>query len=872
MISLLYRPSVSCPPPISLQSSLQFPPCSCCPTPTPLSIIIKLRDLYRNFKGHETKTPLYNQNQSFCRLNPPKQGMRQHETPLPPCNPQPLGIPSKQVQEGLRLEDLPGLLPGGTLPLLLSDPLPLPTPTPKRPPSMDLSKTLPPPGDALHSYAPRSLKNGTYHTTGLFPVGSKTHTRKDCHSTQTLLIDADLKDLILHKNPGMTSREVSKALRDSEDEDLQESLRELYSLLLENLEEPPSVTVCTGYGFHAYFHLSSPTQDLAQAREANRRLIERVNLSAGFPLADVKVNNPGDRILRTPGTLNTKNPKKPRPCEVVHSDLSIRYPLSVFLPSSPSLATSSPATRPPQDLDFSEVTAHPPHAPATLRDLSETIPPGGKLRLQCPFHEGTPTDSAFLRLDSFGRPFLHCSSESRNYRDSAWKPPASAPDVWGSLAMRGKPPRPSATFANALRILQGDPTLRGRIYYHLRHFKPYISPLLIPPDTFQSSDPWETVKERDREFTDLDLISLKAFCSEAYSVEFTTSVLFEVIQYATVLHRRNPVLEYLQDCAELPTVRDRDLSEWLYLALPRLPVCALHTAYSRKILLSAVSRVCNPGSRVDTVPLLVGPQGVKKSTLWATLAGEHFADSHLDISNKDSYTQLASAWIYEIAELFSFSKKEGEAVKAWISSRFDTFRAPYGKFTETRPRHTLIVATTNDQTPLKDPTGSRRFWPIAAEEIDIEYIQENREKLWGAAFQAYNKGESHWLTSDEEVSRAIAADTYTPESAYTDTITLIIERGKVPPLFSISSLLERLALPLKEQRRYLPEVSQVLKGLGAARVAQYREDGKKRRHWVAPGIPLPPGREYASLAGETRHKKTLPSKIAGKINANRGTK
>jgi hypothetical protein len=179
----------------------------------------------------------------------------------------------------------------------------------------------------------------------------------------------------------------------------------------------------------------------------------------------------------------------------------------------------------------------------------------------------------------------------------------------------------------------------------------------------------------------------------------------------------------------------------------------------------------------------------------------------------------------------------------------------------------LIVATTNDQTPLKDPTGSRRFWPIAAEEIDIEYIQENREKLWGAAFQAYNKGESHWLTSDEEVSRAIAADTYTPESAYTDTITLIIERGKVPPLFSISSLLERLALPLKEQRRYLPEVSQVLKGLGAARVAQYREDGKKRRHWVAPGIPLPPGREYASLAGETRHKKTLPSKIAGKINS-----
>ena len=93
-----------------------------------------------------------------------------------------------------------------------------------------------------------------------------------------------------------------------------------------------------------------------------------------------------------------------------------------------------------------------------------------------------------------------------------------------------------------------------------------------------------------------------------------------------------------------------------------------------------------------------------------------------------------------------------QAVKSFLTSCEDTFRPPYGSRMLKRPRHTVIVGTTNDDAFLADSTGSRRFWVVEvdAERIDLEKAAEWRDQLWAEALHAFVRGEQWWLTEEEE--------------------------------------------------------------------------------------------------------------------------
>ena len=57
-----------------------------------------------------------------------------------------------------------------------------------------------------------------------------------------------------------------------------------------------------------------------------------------------------------------------------------------------------------------------------------------------------------------------------------------------------------------------------------------------------------------------------------------------------------------------------------------------------------------------------------------------------------------------------------------MSKDFRNF-APYGKTMEERQRFASFIATTNNRRPLVDPTGSRRFVCVYADEIDNHALQ-----------------------------------------------------------------------------------------------------------------------------------------------------
>lgn len=185
----------------------------------------------------------------------------------------------------------------------------------------------------------------------------------------------------------------------------------------------------------------------------------------------------------------------------------------------------------------------------------------------------------------------------------------------------------------------------------------------------------------------------------------------------------------------------------------------------RKFFISAIARAMQPGCQVDTVLVLVGAQGIKKSTFFQTLcpSTDYFTDALTWPFTKDELMKLQQAWIVELAEMDAIRKADYSSFKAAISERVDKYRKPYGRETHNAPRHSLFVATTNESNFLKDPTGNRRFWVLdlpfnRGETIDTDRLAEIRGQLWAQAFAAYQAGEE-WYIKDATLLEEIAKST-----------------------------------------------------------------------------------------------------------------
>lgn len=194
----------------------------------------------------------------------------------------------------------------------------------------------------------------------------------------------------------------------------------------------------------------------------------------------------------------------------------------------------------------------------------------------------------------------------------------------------------------------------------------------------------------------------------------------------------------------------------------------------RKWLIGAVARALRPGCKMDTALLLVGPQGIGKSTSLAALFGEaNVYDSALDFESKDGAAVMCRAWCVELAELASMRKaRDVEAVKHFLSLREDTYRPSYGRILVTRPRRAVVAGTSNEATPLSDPTGNRRFWPVRAlQRCQLDWLLAMRDVLWAEALAAYGAGEPWHLSGDEATTQADVAQGYVAQDEWVDILS-----------------------------------------------------------------------------------------------------
>jgi hypothetical protein len=262
----------------------------------------------------------------------------------------------------------------------------------------------------------------------------------------------------------------------------------------------------------------------------------------------------------------------------------------------------------------------------------------------------------------------------------------------------------------------------------------------------------------------------------------------------------------------------------------------LHAEMVRRWMIGAVARALRPGCKLDTALLLHGRQGLGKSTFFAILGSPWHSDSTIDISNKDAYQQIHSAWLYEFSELENVVTGRAESrLKAFMTSTHDSFRAPYAAAVTNRPRSVALCGTTNRREILTDDTGSRRFWIVPVDiEIDRECLTHARDHLWAEARAAFEAGEPWWFDRQLDADREAANEDYETEDVWSERLVeWLASPGRAE--ITIGRVLEdALKIELGRQDRAAQmRVAKILKKLGWHRE---REGGGERQwRYLRPG-------------------------------------
>jgi predicted P-loop ATPase len=167
---------------------------------------------------------------------------------------------------------------------------------------------------------------------------------------------------------------------------------------------------------------------------------------------------------------------------------------------------------------------------------------------------------------------------------------------------------------------------------------------------------------------------------------------------------------------------------------------------------SLIARILWPGCKADTMLILEGPQGYKKSSFFRSVLPDasYFSDTlnrvHLDV---ETIRLLHSGpAIFELGEVSGLKKQEVEEIKAFLSASEDNLRPLYENY-RTTPRRCIFVGTTNRDDYLRDETGGRRFWPLkVTRPMDLSIVESERAQWFAEALHRLIVNREPWWLDD----------------------------------------------------------------------------------------------------------------------------
>ena len=155
------------------------------------------------------------------------------------------------------------------------------------------------------------------------------------------------------------------------------------------------------------------------------------------------------------------------------------------------------------------------------------------------------------------------------------------------------------------------------------------------------------------------------------------------------------------------------------------------------------------------VPVLIGRQGCGKTSFCRILLPrkqrEYYNDRINFKNESDLNLGLTSFALINLDEFDKITQRQQIVLKYLVSTSDLKYRPPYGKAYSNHRRYASFIGTTNESTPLTDPSGSRRFICVTVEgDIDfttpIEYEQLYAQLEYEVSVQRLR----YHLTRDEE--------------------------------------------------------------------------------------------------------------------------
>lgn len=226
-----------------------------------------------------------------------------------------------------------------------------------------------------------------------------------------------------------------------------------------------------------------------------------------------------------------------------------------------------------------------------------------------------------------------------------------------------------------------------------------------------------------------------------------------------VVSRRNafnPMLNYMNE-AYNKWDKKRRLDDFFptFLGVKKDEATSLIT---RLWFMGGVAKVYKPLTKIDFSLDLVGGQGVGKTTiLQRTAPFDLYTDQFNSFSDKDDISNLIGMFIVNDDEMTASSKSSFEEIKKFLTDKYFKYRPPYAKHIREFTKKFIFARTTNNETYLKDKTGTRRFMPLMAHknlqklspvtDLSSEYVQQ----LWGEAVWLYKQAKDPFiLTKGQE--------------------------------------------------------------------------------------------------------------------------
>ena len=180
----------------------------------------------------------------------------------------------------------------------------------------------------------------------------------------------------------------------------------------------------------------------------------------------------------------------------------------------------------------------------------------------------------------------------------------------------------------------------------------------------------------------------------------------------------------------------------------------------------------------EVTPVLIGRQGCGKTTFAMSLLPPQLRTyylDHINFGNKfDSDMALTHNLLVNIDEFANMKGSQQGKLKQTLSKQKVNGRPIFGKTQEDRRRYASFLATTNDEQPLCDATGSRRFICLKVpDKMMIDNLSPiDYEQLYAQVmYEIMEKQIPYWFTNAEEERIQMMNQPFTKEETLAGMLT-----------------------------------------------------------------------------------------------------